>query len=103
MTADPTPDPLQSEYLKREDAQPHLFVLETLREWDPIGVISPSNIDEYDSYAPELIRMLDASASAGFVEEWLLSVARDHMGLSEVDVQQTRAAADKLTAYWKSQ
>lgn len=87
MTADPSPDPSQSEYLKRADSQPHLFVLATLREWDPIGVISKSNQDEYDSYAPELIRMLDAGASAEFVEAWLLDVARNHMGLNGVNTQ----------------
>ena len=100
MTADPTPDPLESDYLKRADAQRHLKVWEVLREWDPIGVISESNRDEYDTYAPEVIRMLDAGASTEFVAKWLVDLARDHMGLSYADKRHTFRCAKKLTDFW---
>ena len=102
MSADPTPDPRNSKYLKRPDAQRHLFVLAILREWDPIGVISHFNVDEYDSYAPEIIRMLDAGASSEFVSDWLMSLATGHIGLSSVDVKHTTRCAEKLTEYWEA-
>ena len=104
MTADPTPDPLNSDYLTRPDVQGHLKVLEVLREWDPIGVISESNRDEYDMYAPELIRMLDAGASTEFVANWLSDLAKQHMGLTYVNRRHTLSCAEKLTdfrAEWK--
>jgi hypothetical protein len=100
MSVDPTPDPLKSEYLKRPDAQRHLKVLAVLREWDPIGAISESNQDEYDSYAPELIRMLDAGASTQFVADWLITLATGHIGLSYVDKQHTKNCAKTLVNFW---
>jgi hypothetical protein len=100
MTADPTPDPLKSDYLSRPDVQGHLRVLEVLREWDPIGVISESHRDEYDGYAPELIQMLDAGASPEFVSNWLVDMATNYMGLSLVDRRHAFACAKKLTDFW---
>jgi hypothetical protein len=100
MTADPTPDPLKSEYLARPDVQGHLKVCKVLREWDPIGVISETNHDEYDMYAPELIRMLDAGATAEFVSKWLIDLARNHMGLSHIDELHAFDCAKKLTDFW---
>jgi|SRR3954447_16912809 len=100
MTADPTPDPRKSDYLQRPDVQGHLKVLEVLRDWDPIGVISEDNLDEYDSYAPEVIRMLDAGASADFVAKWLIDVAHGHIGLTYVDEPHAYRCAKKLTDFW---
>src|SRR5262245_5798435 len=100
MTADPTPDPLKSHYLARPDVQGHLKVWEVLREWDPIGVISDSNLDEYDGYAPDLIRMLDRGVSTEFVANWLKHLATDRMGLSYVDERHTVNCAKKLTDFW---
>ena len=102
MSADPTPDPLKSDYLKRPDVQGHMKVWEVLREWDPIGVISETNQDEYDSYAPELIRWLDAGASTEFIAETLSEIALNRMGLSSIDDRHTFACAEKLTAFWNS-
>ena len=49
----------KSEYLKRPDAQGHLKVMELLRKWDPIGVITKENQDEYDMYSADIVRLLD--------------------------------------------
>jgi hypothetical protein len=100
MSADPTPDPLKSEYLKRPDAQRHLKVLAILRDWDPIGVISATNQDEYDAYAPELLRMLDAGASPQFVADWLMSLATEHIGLSYVNKEHTEKCAKTPVEFW---
>jgi len=78
------------------------MIWQVLREWDPIGVISESNQDEYDGYAPELIRMLDAGASTDFVANWLIDVARNRMGLSYVDGPHAHRCAAKLTEFWAS-
>ena len=101
MTADPTPDPLKSDYLARPDVQGHLKVRQVLREWDPIGVISESDQDEYDSYVPELIRMLDAGATTEFVSNWLIDVAKRRMGQRRVNERHTFDCAKKLTDYWR--
>jgi hypothetical protein len=102
MSSDPTPDPLQSDYLKRPDAQRHIRVWEVLREWDPIGVISEFHLHEYDRYAPAVIRMLDAGASTDFVTKWLIDLATSHMGLSDVDAIRTYRCAAKLTDFWRN-
>jgi len=102
MSADPTPDPLKSDYLQRPDVQGYLLVLEVLRDWDPIGVISATNRDEYDHYAPELIRMLDARASSAFVGEWLIDLAANHMALSFVDKHHSHRCAERLTEFWRA-
>lgn len=50
--------------------------------WDPIGVRSiPKAADEYDSYAPVLLQMLEAGASDRHIADYLTSVVRDRMGL----------------------
>jgi hypothetical protein len=36
-----------SEYLGMPQNQPHLRVMAVLRRWDPIGVITEENQDEY--------------------------------------------------------
>ncbi|MBA3483007.1 MAG: hypothetical protein H0T51_14455 [Pirellulales bacterium] len=100
MSADPTPDPLKSDYLNRPDARRHLKVLAVLRDWDPIGVNSDSHQDEYDGYAPELIGMLDAGPSVQFIADWLLSLGTEHMGLGDVDRQHTTSCAMKLVEFW---
>jgi hypothetical protein len=102
MSADPIPDPLKSDYLKRPDAQRHLKVLAVLRDWDPIGVISDSHQDEYDGYAPELIGMLDAGASVQFIADWLISLGTEHMGLGDVDRQHTMSCAKALVEFWET-
>ncbi|MEM1107338.1 MAG: hypothetical protein AAGH99_01460 [Planctomycetota bacterium] len=101
MTVDPPSDLPDSDYLKRPDAQGHLKVFEVLRLWDPIGVadIAP---DEYDGYAPEIVRMLDGGIDTEQLERWLIDLANGHMGLSHVDQPHTRSCADELTKFWHS-
>ena len=53
-----------------------------LRAWDPIGVRSiPEAADEYDSYAPVVLQMLETGASDRHIADYLTSVVRDQMGL----------------------
>lgn len=100
---DPMPDPHISEYLRRSDAQDYLKVLEVLRKWDPIGVIDGPNgpQDEYDTYAPDLIRMLDARKSREEIVRHLGVIASDHMGLENYDREHTAACVRELIDFWR--
>lgn len=50
--------------------------------WDPIGVRGiPEAVDEYDSYAPAVLQMLETGASDQQIADYLTSVVRDRMGL----------------------
>ncbi len=94
---------MESEYLKRPDAKGHLKVLDALRRWDPIGVYGPGSTwpdDEYDMYAPAIIRMLDAGITARDLAQHLKSIAIDMMGLSGDD-KMNFAIAQELVSFWK--
>jgi hypothetical protein len=56
-------------------------VLELLRKWDPIGAIDESNQDEYDSYAPAIVRALDAGVSADDLTSHSIRIVVEHMGI----------------------
>ena len=50
--------------------------------WDPIGVRGiPEAVDEYDSYAPAVLQLLESGASDRHIEDYLTSVIRDRMEL----------------------
>ena len=52
-------------------------------EWDPIGVRGDDwPDDEYDSYAPRVLAMLNAESSEAQIADFLLSVETEWMGLS---------------------
>ena len=57
-----------------------------LRKWDPIGVIeslveSDLPPDEYDSYAPYLLKLLESGADARRIASHLVSLRITSMGL----------------------
>ena len=53
-----------------------------LRAWDPIGVRGiPEAVDEYDSYAPAVLQLLESGASDRHIADYLTSVIRDRMEL----------------------
>jgi hypothetical protein len=74
-------DNQESEYLTRPDARGHLKVLEVLRQWDPIGVVSEKNQDEYDALAPRLVRLLDARCTPKELARELYRIKTKEMGL----------------------
>ena len=101
-TADPTPDPQASSYLKRPGAQRHMKVLEVLRKWDPIGVLDDPAWprDEYDAYAPDLIRMLDAQRPRDEMVRHLGWIVSDHMCLGCDDREHTIRCVQELIDFW---
>ena len=91
---------ISSDYLRRPDAAGYLKVLEVLREWDRIGVISSANQDEYDSYAPAIVRMLDAGVSEALLFEHMAEIVTERMGIN-VDRHKTKECASQLVQFWK--
>lgn len=91
-------DPMDSEYVRRPDAKGHLKVMELLRNWDPIGVISGQNQDEYDGYSPAIVRMLDAGISERELYRHLKRLVK-HMGI-RCDRTKTKRMARDLVAFW---
>ncbi len=81
-----------------------------LREWDPIGVFEPTlspneddpwPADEYDSYAPRILTLLNSGANSREVSAWLSDIRTSSMTLpknDEVDMQ----VAEKLLAWFSN-
>lgn len=66
----------QSELYRRVDEVLHYL-------WDPIGSAGvPEARDEYDSYVPQVFSMIVANRDAKEIEEHLISIESDRMGLS---------------------
>ena len=91
----------ESEYPRRPDAKGHLRVLKLLREWDPIGVISDTHQNEYDTYAPRLIRLLDAHCTHHRLAEELRTIRTQDMGLRQSPVTASeKQLAEALVHWW---
>ncbi|MBK6879549.1 MAG: hypothetical protein IPN65_07305 [Elusimicrobia bacterium] len=90
-----------SDYLKRQDAVGHLKVMELLRKWDPIGVISEANQDEYDMYSYNIVRMLDSGITAIELAEHLSKIQLERMGLKPKGARDL-SIAEELVDFWKN-
>ena len=67
-----------------------------LIEWDPIGVGQmPEAQDEYDSYVPQIYKMLITERPKHEIFEFLWWLETEHIGLSG-DRQATEAFAERL-------
>ena len=52
--------------------------------WDPIGVAAiPMARDEYQSYVPQVVTLLNENANAAQIADYLNEVVTQRMGLSE--------------------
>ena len=59
--------------------------------WDPIGVNhEPGTRDEYTSYAPEILELLDSGAPDAAIERHLGSLVTEQMGMSWINPERTR-------------
>ena len=81
--------------------QPHLKVMEVLRRWDPIGVISEHNQNEYDSYSVEIVRLLDRGATVDEIVDYMRWVVTERMGI-RFNKRHSRDCAEELVNYWRS-
>jgi hypothetical protein len=75
-----------------------------LREWDPIGVLTneSSPPDEYDSYAPLVLKHLQNGANVETVASHLTNLTTSEMGLKP-NAEHDREIAGKLIAWWSAQ
>ncbi|MBZ0253259.1 MAG: hypothetical protein K8I02_07965 [Candidatus Methylomirabilis sp.] len=68
-------------------------------DWDPIGVRDVSSArDEYDSYAPPLLRMIQEGHTAAALAEHLRSLEVEQMGLAGRPVDDLLPVARRLEA-----
>jgi hypothetical protein len=72
-----------------------------LRRWDPIGVISADNEDEYDGYSEHIVRMLDAGATVEDLLEHMRWIVTERMGMG-FDHAHSRDCAQELVNSWRS-
>ncbi len=70
-------------------------------EWDPIGVASDANDDEYDAYLGPTLRLLEREVPDGEIVEFLKSVVHDRMGLSQMPSSPHEFAA-KLKSWFSA-
>lgn len=49
-----------------------------LKDWDPLGVgDNPNLADEYDSYIPAILRLLDSHCTVEQLEQYLLGIEKN--------------------------
>jgi len=87
--------PHQNELYRRTDEVLHYI-------WDPIGVAGvPEARDEYDSYFPHVFSLLVNNPKAGEIQNYLIKIEGENMGLSVNDNSRNRAkeVEDILTNY----
>jgi hypothetical protein len=77
-------------------------VLEVLRKWDPIGVLEDPDWprDEYDAYAPAIVKMLDQDMSRDKIVDHLSWIASEYMGLGSYNRDHTIACVQELIDFW---
>lgn len=68
-----------------------------LKEWDPIGIQDiPEAQDEYDSYVPDVCKLIQSKKTASEIFDYLWGIETEHMGLSG-DKKHTQTIAHKLS------
>jgi len=82
-------------------------VQEVLKKWDPIGVyedvidgVEPPD-DEYDFYAPAILKLLRKSCDAKKLADRLSKIQSNYMGLKPCTERDFKIAAE-LVSWWKS-
>ena len=69
-----------------------------LQRWDPIGIADePAALDEYDTYIPEIRRMLAEGADVDRLAAFLSDAETRSMGLAG-DLARARSTAEALRA-----
>ena len=99
------PSPERSAMNDVRDAIAHVEAV--LRRWDPIGVLpggsdpNDAPLDEYDSYAPQVVALLQRGAGPDELEGYLSDVRTQEMGLPRV-LSADRQIAEELASWWES-
>lgn len=74
-------------------------VEEILRRWDPIGVLSVEGgpPDEYDSYAPHIVTLVNQQCSVEELAQHLETVRTKTIGLPRDPTRDTEVAIELIT------
>jgi len=91
--------------VKRTERSEIDHIQRVLREWDPIGVQpgqadDSAPLDEYDSYAPEILSRLRGGASSEAIFELLTEIRVKSLELPACP-EKDRAISAKLVVWWK--
>ena len=88
---------------ERPNEELHRKVLEMLRDWDPIGVISEDHQDEYESYAAAIVRLLDGGRDAVKLADHLGRIRVVSIGLSDSESERQKdiEIARRLVDWWQ--
>jgi hypothetical protein len=73
--------------------------------WDPIGVNTPTSTgpdDEYDSYAPTVLRLIYRGANDREIADTLRSIEIEHMGLDPRPVEGLIEVARQIRADYEA-
>jgi hypothetical protein len=75
-----------------------------LRKWDPIGALvnEPSPPDEYDTYAPLVLKQLQSGADVERLAQHLTEITTAEIGIG-ANVEHDRKYAEQLVAWWREQ
>ncbi|APV48895.1 hypothetical protein BWI17_03875 [Betaproteobacteria bacterium GR16-43] len=93
--------------VQRKEIRDDLRAVEyELRSWDPIGVIlDPDDpdapLDEYDSYAPVVLKFLRDGAAADALARHLHKLTTEHMGVP-LPLERSQKYAESLIGWWKA-
>lgn len=67
--------------------------------WDPIGVNhEPGTRDEYTTYAPGVVGLLERGASDDDIERHLATLVQEQMGMTYIHPERTRRTLAALRA-----
>ena len=69
------------------------------RDWDPIGFGPLLPPDEYDTYIPGIIKLLERHCTAEQMEAHLVKIEKESFGARQASVK-ARAAANNLVVNW---
>jgi hypothetical protein len=76
---------------------------ELWNEWDPVGVVSGPEDDEYDSYLVPTLQMLDSGATQNELTCYLEDLVGNHMGMGEEGISHSKPSTfSALLLSWHS-
>jgi hypothetical protein len=93
--------------LKKQAMSDLKFVEKILQRWDPIGVIddlkeSGLPPDEYDSYAPSILTMLNRGANLEDIASHLGQIQSVNMGLGGPWPEKDNQTAQEIISWWQT-
>ncbi len=73
-------------------------VARELRRWDPLAVADFGPEDEYDAYAPPILRLVEEGANPWRIAQHLTALQNDQLGTSPTPAENLKVATGILEA-----